>query len=72
MAKPEPKVLRRGREFHQGVQADWLRTATGKVAVEKHIAKPNGRRGRIDVFVDAESGLVAIAEAKASTWGQRP
>ena len=35
---------------------------------EKSVRKPNGRHGRIDVFVDAGSGLIAIAEAKNSGW----
>lgn len=68
MDRREPKALRRGREFHRKVQADWLKNAAGKVSVEKRITKPNGRRGRIDVFVGAGGELVAVAEAKASHW----
>lgn len=68
MGRREPKALRRGREFHRGVQADWLKNATGEVSIEKRITKPNGRRGRIDVFVGTEGELVAVAEVKASHW----
>ena len=68
MGRREPKALRRGREFHRGVQADWLKNAGGEVSVEKPIMKPNGRRGRIDVFVGTGGELVAVAEAKASHW----
>src|SRR5260370_30089362 len=68
MAKPEPKALRRGKQFHRTVQGDWLQTAQGKVYVEKAITKVTRRRGRIDVFVDAGDGLVAVAEVKCSSW----
>lgn len=71
MANREPKLLSRGRDFHQSVQADWLRKAAGKVKVEKPITKSSGRRGRIDVFVaGAGDGLVAVAEIKASRWNR--
>lgn len=71
MAKREPKLLSRGRDFHRSVQADWLKKAEGKVGVEKGITKPSGRRGRIDVFVaDAGDGLVAVAEIKTSGWNR--
>lgn len=68
MDRREPTALRRGREFHRGIQADWVKNAAGEVSVEKPITKPSGRRGRIDVFVGAADGLVAVAEAKASHW----
>jgi hypothetical protein len=60
--------LQRGRTFQRSVQADWLENARGDVRVEKSITKPSGRRGRIDVFVDAGDALVAVAEIKASGW----
>lgn len=68
MRRQEPKALRRGKNFHRKVQTDWLRQSEGEVLVEKVIAKQNGRRGRIDVFVRAGGELVAIAEAKATQW----
>jgi hypothetical protein len=45
-----------------------LKNAEGNVSVEKAIAKPNGRRGRVDVFVGTRGKLVAVGEAKASNW----
>jgi hypothetical protein len=68
MSKREPTAFRNGRRFHRIVQVDWLRSAEGDVRVEEGVTKPSGRRGRIDVFVDAGDGLVAVAEIKASEW----
>lgn len=68
MAKREPKALRRSREFHRSVQADWLKNAAGDVSVEQGITKASGRRGRIDAFVGAGDEWVAVAEVKASSW----
>lgn len=70
MAKREPKAIRRGKTFHQSVQADWQKNAEGDVDVEKSITKPSGRRGRIDIFVSAGDALVAVAEIKASVWNR--
>ena len=71
MARREPKLLSRGRDFHRSVQAAWLKNAEGKVGVEKRITNPSVRRGRIDVFVaDAGDGLVAVAEIKACGWSR--
>ena len=64
----EPRVLRQGKRFHRTVQEDWLRTAHGRVRVERGVRKPSGRHCRIDVFVDGTDALVAIGEIKASTW----
>ena len=65
----EPTQLRRGKAFHNEMQADWLKTAEGLVSKEKTITKPTGRKGRIDIFVDdAGDKLVAIAEVKNSDW----
>lgn len=67
---PEPKILRRGKRFHRAIQRTWLEKAEGVVVVEKAVKKKSGARGRIDVFVDSESGnnMVAIAEIKDSNW----
>jgi len=37
---------------------------------ERHVIKPSGRRGRVDVFVsdDDPKGSVAIVEIKATDW----
>lgn len=64
----EPRVLVRGKRFHRTVQAEWLRTAQGRVSVETGVRKLSGQRGRMDVFVDGDDTLVAIGEIKASSW----
>lgn len=65
----QPKQLRRGKTFHEKMQADWLSTAQGQILIEKAIRKPNGRKGRIDIFVNDDGDkLVAVAEVKASDW----
>jgi len=63
----EPEPLRRGKAFHKKVQADWHAGAEGDVESERHVVKPSGRRGRIDVFADGgeTKGLVEI---KATDW----
>ncbi len=64
----EPKQLRDGKAFHDKVQKDWEETAEGKPVREKHIIKPSGRKGRIDIHVDVDDGLVAVVEIKNSDW----
>ncbi len=67
----EPSQFKRGKAFHNEMQADWLRTAEGLVSKEKAITKPSGRKGRIDIFVDDDGdNLVAVAEVKNSDWGK--
>jgi len=64
----EPQRLRRGRQFHKRVQADWHANAEGEVETEKSVTKPSGRGGRMDVFVRADGKLLAVAEIKHSDW----
>ena len=66
----EPIQLRRGKAFHRLIQAEWKNEAEGRINTEHHIIKPNGRRGRVDVFVNDEEpdGVVAIVEVKATDW----
>jgi len=65
----EPTQLRRGKAFHKKMQAEWMQTAKGKILIEKAVSKPNGRKGRIDIFVDDDgNSLVAVAEVKDSDW----
>ncbi|MBW2005413.1 MAG: hypothetical protein JRI72_12575 [Deltaproteobacteria bacterium] len=64
----EPKQLVRGKEFHKKVQEDWHKTAEGDVESEKHVKKLSGRKGRMDICVDAQEKLVAVVELKASDW----
>jgi hypothetical protein len=64
----EPRKLMQGKRFHGLVQKEWTRTAQGRVSVETGCRKRSGRRGRMDVFVNADSALVAIVEIKSSRW----
>lgn len=67
--KKEPEHLVGGKEFHEEIQKDWKKTAEyKKFKREKEITKPSGRKGRIDIFVDAGDNLVAVVEIKASDW----
>ncbi|QQR72940.1 MAG: hypothetical protein IPJ17_15805 [Holophagales bacterium] len=73
---PEPVLLRRGKAFHQRVQADWLANASGGTVRLEHPVEvrhlPAGarhfRRGRIDVFVDPSGDFVTVVEIKATAW----
>ena len=69
MAK-EPAQLRRGKAFHKLIQDEWAREAEGEIISERNVRKPNGRRGRVDIFVNdaAPDGQVAIIEVKATDW----
>jgi hypothetical protein len=72
VAKREPKLLSRGRDFHRTVQADWLKNAQGKLWVEKALTKPIGRRGRIDVFIaDASDATSCANHGKSGSTSTR-
>ena len=64
--------LRRGKAFHKLIQQEWEREAEGEVKSERHIRKPNGRKGRVDVFVndDDPESSIAIVEVKATDWNK--
>ena len=66
----EPSQLRCGKAFHKLIQQEWQDTAQGDIYAERHIIKPNGRRGRVDVFVndDDPKSSIAIVEVKATDW----
>ena len=64
----EPSRLIRGKEFHKKLQEDWHKSAQGEVKHEKGVVKPSGRKGRIDIFVNADENEVAVVEIKASDW----
>ncbi len=68
--KEQPKQLLRGKQFHEIIQDDWKKTAQGDVKPERTVLKQNGRKGRVDVFVndDNPDGVNAIVEIKASDW----
>jgi len=70
--KREPERLAHGKRIHRKIQDNWHQTAQGKVKDEEEIVKLGGRKGRIDIFVDAndedDKDLVAVVEIKASDW----
>lgn len=66
--KREPKQLVRGKELHKKLQEDWQKTAQGEVKHEEGVVKPSGRKGRIDIFINADDNEVAVVEIKASDW----
>lgn len=70
MTRPsrEPDRLARGKRFHRAIAEEWRRTAEGDVRVERAVTTPAGRRGRIDVSVDADERLVAVVEIKDTDW----
>ena len=64
----EPVQLRRGKAFHKKVQTEWINDAEGDVTIERGITKPNGKKGRVDVLVNQNQPMVAIAEIKSTDW----
>ncbi len=73
----EPLVFRRGKDFHNRVQADWLRTAKGGRPRKEHVivfgtppsdVMKHVRRGRLDLFVDELGGFVSVVEIKSTNW----
>jgi hypothetical protein len=72
----EPDLLRRGKEFHRRVQADWageIESAT--VCSEHRIALgplvktvKHQRHGRIDIFIDLVDDFVSVVEIKSTDW----
>ena len=66
----EPSQLRRGKAFHKLIQAEWQKEAEGDISSERQVTKPNGRKGRVDVFVndDDPKSSVAIVEVKSTDW----
>ena len=68
--KTEPRCLQRGKNFHLRIQNDWERSAGGRITRELPVAKPNGRRGRIDIHAESEAPQVAVVEIKATDWNR--
>jgi len=70
--KLEPKRLKDGKKIHKLIQAEWETDAKGEkrpgITREKSLMKPNGRRGRMDIHVEADEKLSAIVEIKDSNW----
>ena len=70
----EPERFVQGKQFHKNLQRDWengANRAQGKrMTHEEEIIKPSGRKGRIDIFVDADDNLMAIVEVKSTDWNR--
>lgn len=71
----EPEILRLGKVFHNRVQGDWKREATGgRVKPEETLplivraGSVRQRFGRMDLFVDESGDYVSIVEIKSTDW----
>ena len=64
------RKIKKGKRISQKIQLIWLKDAGGDIIAERHITKPSGRRGRIDVFVDnaGDNDSVAVLEIKYTDW----
>ncbi len=60
--------LRRGRAFEAEEKAGWCQRPSEKLLFEQIIRDPKNRLGRMDIFVQADDEMVAIAEVKATVW----
>jgi hypothetical protein len=65
----EPSNLWRGKQFHKLIQEEWLATSEGNPQPERTVDRVNGRKGRVDLFVD-EIGkdFVSVVEIKTTDW----
>lgn len=65
----EPHRLAKGKKFEAEVRKGWPKKGAN---YQKKITKRSGRKGLIDIFVDAsdknDKKLVAVVEIKASDW----
>jgi len=76
----EPELLRRGKEFHRLVQADWAgeiekATVRPEHSILFHTASgpiQRNRRGRVDLFVDRIDDFVTVVEIKSTDWDRIP
>lgn len=74
----EPELLRRGKEFHRLVQADWAGEVEKATVKSEHSIRfvavlSSGRRlrrGRLDIFIDRIDDFVTVVEIKATDWDQ--
>lgn len=63
--------MARGREFHQRVQAEWLRdTKDGTPRIERRIDRLSGQWGRVDILIEDLGDFVSVIEIKATEWDQ--
>jgi hypothetical protein len=69
MASKVPRQLARGQRFHERVRAGWTRIAPSPaVRAERAVTKYGGRRGRVDVWLDAETTFAIVVEIKSTDW----
>jgi len=65
----EPEILKKGKQFHQLVQAEWEKTAEGLIKTEKVMDRQKKNKGRADIFVkEIGENLVSIVEIKNTDW----
>ena len=53
---------------HKDIQDDWKDRAEGHVLSEIDIIKPDGRPGKIDIYVEVEDEYSAVIEIKEADW----
>jgi hypothetical protein len=63
---PEPSLLKQGKAFHKQAQSSWRKTVAGRVGTEKQLVRRSGRKGRMDLHVEAGNGVSALVEIKNS------
>lgn len=72
----EPEILRKGKAFHQRVQAAWAGEIEGAAVRLEHGIKLGPisgvlrrlRRGRLDIFIDQVDDFVTVVEIKSTDW----
>jgi hypothetical protein len=72
----EPDVLRRGKEFHRRVQAEWAGEIEGASVRSEHgilLGPVSGtvkhqRRGRLDIFISQFEDFFCVVEIKSTNW----
>jgi hypothetical protein len=61
--------LVKGIRFHHRVRAEWGRLVPGQVPkYERALLKYEGRRGRADLWIDAEADYKVVYEIKSTDW----
>lgn len=65
----EPVALKRGKRFHKLIQEEWLATAEGNPHPEHTVDQVDGRKGRVDIYIDEiGDNFVTVVEVKATDW----
>jgi hypothetical protein len=68
MKRRVPRQLVRGRRFHDRIRAAWAQLIPGKTSSERGVAKFGDRRGRIDIWLDADDDYAVVFEIKSTDW----